>query len=199
MPPILSQTLRQTTMTAHSERRRRRGTPISAGFAADLQTLGTLLGSHTRGLDAYLQRQASRVEQRYQGILADAEGFLLPPDLNLDAMSAGELQALCRSRRLRGWSKLRRDELLAFVKGELGHELELMRQLHKESLPEAGAAEAAAAAAAEAAAAPQTDRPDPMAWAADASRSERLLLLLLQHLNVPQEQIQAAWQDCDES
>jgi len=177
-------------MTPKPEPRRRRGTPISAGFAADLQVLGTLLGNHTRGLDAYLQRQATRVEQRYQGILDDAEGFLLPPDLNLDAMTATELQGLCRSRRLRGWSKLRRDDLLAFVKDNLAHEIEMMRLLHKDPLGVASPAGPTVDAEE-----PQTDWPDESAWPAEASRTERLLLLLLQHLNVPMEKILAAWQD----
>ena len=179
-------------MTPKPEPRRRRGTPISAGFAADLQTLGTLLGTHTRGLDAYLQRQASRVEQRYQGILADAEGFLLPPDLNLETMSKGELQALCRSRHLRGWSNLRRADLLAFVKDQLGREIEMSRRLHQDPVGAANPAQSTADAAG-----PEAGRPDPSAWPADASRSERLLLLLLRHLNVPAEKIQAAWQDPD--
>ena len=191
-------------MTPKPEPRRRRGTPISAGFAADLQTLGTLLGNHTCGLDAYLQRQASRVEQRYQGILADADGFLLPPDLNLETMSKGELQALCRSRRLRGWSNLRRDDLLAFVKDKLGRDIEMSRLLHQQSLAEATPAESTAEAAGPEPNRPdgshcldETDLPDGSAYFAEATRSQRLLLPLLQHLNVPLQQILAAWQEPD--
>jgi hypothetical protein len=171
-------------MTTMPEPGRRRGTPISAGLGADLQTLGSLLANHTRGLDAYLQRQASRLEERQKGILADAEDFLLSPDLNLDAMTVAELQNLCRSRRLRGWSKLRRDDLLAFVKQQLASEIELSHILQPQQVDEAtpeGLAQA------------QADRGP--GYPHDASRTERLLLLLLQHLNVPPEQIQTAWQD----
>lgn len=179
-------------MTTQPEPRRRRGTPISAGLGADLQTLGSLLANHTRGLDAYLQRQASRVEQRHQGILADAEGFLLPPDLNLDAMTIGELQNFCRSRRLRGWSRLRRDDLLCFIKQQIGREIEMAKVLHKVPVGQAGSLESI-----EPPAVLEIDCADPSACPADASRIERLLLLLLQHLNVPLDQIQAAWQEPD--
>lgn len=176
-------------MTTKPEPRRRRGTPISAGFAADLQTLGTLLGNHTRGLDAYLQRQASRVEERYKGILADAEGFLLSPDLNFDAMTAGELRNVCRSKRLRGWSKLRRDDLLAFVKQKLAREIEVSRILQQQQVDEARN-EASPDGLTQAQADSALGYPD------DASRTERLLLLLLRHLDVPPKQLQEAWQDC---
>ena len=179
-------------MTPKPEPRRRRGTPISAGFAADLQTLGTLLGTHTRGLDAYLQRQASRVEQRYQGILADAEGFLLPPDLNLETMSKGELQALCRSRRLRGWSNLRRDDLLAFVKDKLGREIEISHILQQQQVDEA-TVEATVEATLDGISQAQVDCS--LGYPDDASRTERLLLLLLRHLDVSPDQLQEAWKD----
>lgn len=163
-------------MTGKPEPRRRRGTPISDSLGADLQALGTILANHTRGLDDYLQRQASRIEERHQILLADAPGFLLPADLNLETMTAGELQNLCRRKRLRGWSKLRRDDLLAFVKRELGPELEAMRILHGEKAEAQARAKAAGT-------------PPP----ADANRTERLLLLVLSHLGVPQEDVHAAW------
>lgn len=175
-------------MTTKPEPRRRRGTPITTGLAADLHTLGTLLGNHTRGLDAYLQRQASRVEERYQGILADAEGFLLSPDLNLDAMTASELQNLCRSRRLRGWSKLRRDDLLAFVKQQLAREIEISHILQQQQVDEA-----TDKATLDGMAQPQDD--SDLGYPSDASRTERLLLLLLRHLDVSPVQLQQAWQD----
>jgi hypothetical protein len=171
-------------MTTMPEPRRRRRTPISAGLGADLHTLGSLLANHTRGLDAYLQRQASRLEERHKGILEDAEGFLLLPDLNFDTMTAGELQNLCRSRQLRGWSKLRRDDLLAFVKQHLAREREISQILHQQQVEEATAEGLPEA---------QADRcsgyPD------DASRTERLLLLLLRHLDVSPDQLQEAWQN----
>ncbi|MFN7899222.1 MAG: hypothetical protein ACK5N0_06080 [Synechococcaceae cyanobacterium] len=179
-------------MTTKPEPRRRRGTPITAGFAADLQTLGTLLGNHTRGLDAYLQRQASRVEERYQGILANAEGFLLSPDLNFDAMTASELKDVCRSRHLRGWSNLRRDELLAFVKQQLASEIEISHILQRQQVDEA-THDAPHEVTPERVAELQAD-PGP-GFPHDASRTERLLLLLLRHLDVPLDQLQEAWQD----
>ena len=171
-------------MTTTPEPRRRRGTPISAGLGADLQTLGSLLANHTRGLDAYLQRQASRLEERHKGILADAEGFLLSPDLNLDAMTADELRNLCRSRRLRGWSKLRRDDLLAFVKQQLAREIEISHILQRQEVDEA-ASEVFE----------QTQADCGPGYPHDASRTERLLLLLLRHLDVSPDQLQEAWQD----
>lgn len=91
-------------------------------------------------------------------------------------MTAAELQNLCRSRCLRGWSKLRRDGLLAFVKRELGSALRMMQILYRETTGPPTGAEAAGSSA-----------------VADASRTERLLLLLLRHLGVPQEDVEAAW------
>jgi hypothetical protein len=149
-------------MSAEPRRPSRRGTPISDSLGADLQALGGLLASHTRGLDAYLNRQAQRIDQRHHNLLAETPGFLLPPDLQLDRLSKGELQALCRQHRLRGWSRLRHPDLLAFV------------TQHLQSAPP----------------------PDPAA-ATDASRSERLLLLLLDHLGVAHEAVQAAWRGED--
>ncbi|MFZ0407445.1 MAG: hypothetical protein WAM11_04955 [Cyanobium sp.] len=158
---------------------RRRGTPISDSFGADLQTLGTILAHHTRGLDDYLQRQATRLEERHQILMAESPGFLLSPDLNLEAMTAGELRDLCRRQRLRGWSKLRREELLAFVQQNLGAELEAMRILRQEPAEEEARQEAADAG---------------NGVPTDASRTERLLLLLLHHLGVAPAQVEAAWQ-----
>lgn len=163
-------------MSPESPPQRKRGTPISDSLGADLQTLGGILANHTRGLDAYLMRQAQRIEERHQNLLADAPGFLLPPDLNLEGMTAGELQTLCRKRRLRGWSKLRRDDLLAFVKQQLGPELLAMQILQQEQteMP------------------PDSDH-EGSGTPADASRTERLLLLVLRHLDVPPDEVKAAW------
>ena len=108
-------------MTKQSESRRR-GTPISDGFGADLQALGTILATHTRGLDDYLQRQASRIEERHGQLLAHTADLLLPPGLDLDRFTAAELQNLCRQHRLKGWSKLRRSDLIAFLRERLGPE-----------------------------------------------------------------------------
>ena len=148
-------------MSTELPRRRKRGTPISDSLGADLQDLGTILASHTRGLDDYLSRQSRRIDERSQNLLAETQGLLLPPDLDLDGMSTAELRDLCRRRRLRGWSKLRRAELLTFLREQVGP-------------------------------APQANS-DPNTVPAETTRTERLLLLLLQHLGVPQEQVDAAW------
>ena len=148
-------------MSAELPRRRKRGTPISASLGADLQALGTILANHTRGLDDYLSRQARRIDERSQNLLAETPGLLLPPALDLDGMTTAELRDLCRRQRLRGWSKLRRAELLIFLREQVGPELQA--NSFPNTIP------------------------------ADAKRTERLLLLLLQHLGVPQEQVDAAW------
>lgn len=155
-------------MSAEPRRPRRRGTPISDSLGADLQALGGILASHTRGLDAYLNRQAQRIDQRHHNLLAETPAVLLPPDLQLDRLTKAELQALCRQHRLRGWSRLRHPDLLAFV------------TQHLQSAP-------APAPAAVTTAIDTTD----------ASRSERLLLLLLDQLGVAPEAVQAAWRGED--
>ena len=66
-------------------------------------------------------------------------------------------------RQLRGWSHLRRDDLLAFVKQQLAADL----------VPAA--------------------EPQVMGAPPEASCSERLLWLVLRHLGVPQEEVEAAW------
>lgn len=149
-------------MSAESRRSRRHGTPISDGLRADLHALGGILASHTRGLDAYLNRQAQRLDDRNHTLQAQSAALLSASVLQLDHLSKGELQALCREHQLRGWSRLRHDELLAFVK----------QHLDPLSAP-AGVTDA-------------TDT-------TDASRTERLLLLLLDHLGVAPEVVQAAW------
>jgi hypothetical protein len=166
-------------MSSEKPPRRRRGTPITDNLSADLQTLGSILANHTRGLDDFLQRQAQHIEQRHQILLAETPGFLLPPDLNLDAMSKDELKELCRIKLLRGWSKLNRADLLAFLKQELGPEIEAMRLLRQD--PAVGT--------------PKEEEEANPTPPADASRIERLLLLLLRHLDVPPEQVEAAWQN----
>ena len=155
-------------MSAEPRRPRRRGTPISDSLGADLQALGGILANHTRGLDAYLNRQAQRIEQRHHNLSAETPADLLPPDLQLDCLSKAELQALCRQHRLRGWSRLRHPNLLAFV------------AQHLQSRPPQAPVEDTAAI-------------DTTA----ASRSERLLLLLLDHLGVAPEAVQAAWRGED--
>lgn len=142
-------------------RRRKRGTPISDSLGADLHALGTILANHSRGLDDYLARQAQRIEARSQNLLAETPDCLLPPGLDLDGMSTAELRDVCRRQHLRGWSKLRRAQLLVFLKEQLGPE-------------------------------PQADS-TANSVPAGATRTERLLVLLLQHLGVPQERVDAAW------
>ena len=111
-------------MTKKPEPRRRRGTPISDSLGADLHTLGTVLANHTRGLDDYLQRQAGRIEERHGHLLSESAEILLPPGQDLDALTAGQLQNICRQQRLRGWSKLRRNQLITFLQERMGTELE---------------------------------------------------------------------------
>jgi hypothetical protein len=163
-------------MNSEQPPRSRRGTPISDGLGADLQALGSILANHTRGLDDYLQRQAHRLDDRQQMLLAETAAFLLPSGLDLEAMTVSELKSLCRQKQFRGWSQLRRDDLLAFVKLQLAAELEatpIQRQESAEGAPEAEATG--------------------MGAPADASRTERLLLLVLRHLGVPQEEVEATW------
>lgn len=161
-----------------TQSRRRRGTPISDGLGADLNALGSILANHTRGLDDFLQRQGARIEERHQSLLAESAELLLPGGLDLEAMSTRELQSLCRARKLRGWSKLRRENLLAFLHRELGASPMAPGPL-EDGEPPAGTRESAQAPA-------TPDR-------SDATRTERLLLLLLSHLGVPQELVEAAW------
>ena len=163
-------------MNSEQPPRSRRGTPISDGLGADLQALGSILANHTRGLDDYLQRQAHRLDDRQQMLLAETAAFLLPSGLDLEAMTVSELKSLCRQKQFRGWSQLRRDDLLAFVKLQLAAELEatpIQRQESAEGAPEAEAIG--------------------MGTPVDASRTERLLLLVLRHLGVPQEEVEATW------
>jgi hypothetical protein len=75
-----------------------------------------------------------------------------------------DLQALCRELQLRGWSRLRQSDLLAFV-----------RQ-HRQPPP----------------------APESVIHASEASRTERLFLLLLDHLGVAPEALQAAWRGEDD-
>lgn len=150
-------------MTKKPEPRRRRGTPISDSLGADLHTLGTVLANHTRGLDDYLQRQAGRIEERHGHLLSESAEILLPPGQDLETLTAGELQNICRQQRLRGWSKLRRSELITFLQERLSIELEA---------PTAPA----------------------LSFPRDASRIERLLLLMLRQLGTATEAIDDAWQ-----
>ncbi|MBD2551072.1 hypothetical protein H6G65_16060 [Microcystis elabens FACHB-917] len=153
-------------MTTRPEPRRRRGTPISDSLGADLHTLGSILATHTRGLDDYLQRQAGRIEERHGRLLSETADLLLPPGVDLNSLTAGELQNLCRKQRLRGWSKLRRSELIAFLQ-ERGHAAEAPAAVAVPSLP----------------------------YPPEASRTERLLLLLLRQLGTTTEAIEGAWWD----
>ena len=84
-------------MASDPSAHRRRGTPISDSLGADLNTLGSILASHTRGLDDYLQRQAQRVEQRQGRLLDKTKALLFAPDLNLEVMTAKGLQNLVKT------------------------------------------------------------------------------------------------------
>jgi hypothetical protein len=156
-------------MASDPSAHRRRGTPISDSLGADLNTLGSILASHTRGLDDYLQRQAQRVEQRQGRLLDKTKALLFAPDLNLEVMTAKGLQNLCRLNKLKGWSKLKRGELIAFLKQKLGAECKPSVNLSQEG------------------------EDPPSAYPPDANRTERLLLLLLRHLNTPPAEVTEAW------
>jgi hypothetical protein len=164
-------------MTKKPEPHRRRGTPISGGLGAELQTLGTILANHTRGLDDYLQRQAGRIETRQAHLLAESAELL---GQDLASLSSGELQNLCRRHRLRGWSKLRRSELIAFLQQQLGPELQA-----RDELPEIQDDKEPREAAA-------STGPRP-SYPPDANRTERLLLLLLWQLSTDSAVIEEAW------
>jgi hypothetical protein len=86
--------------------------------------------------------------------------------VDLNSLTAVELQNLCRQQGLRGWSKLRRSELIAFLQ-ERGHAAEAPGSAAAPSLP----------------------------YPPEASRTERLLLLLLRQLGTTTEAIDAAWWD----
>ncbi|MFM8277722.1 MAG: hypothetical protein ACKN89_12210 [Cyanobium sp.] len=165
-------------MSSEPRRAHKRGTPISDSLGADLQALGSILANHTRGLDNYLNHQASRIEKRHQSLLAEVPELLRPADFNLDAMSVGQLQDLCRQWRLRGWSKLRRADLLAFIKQHLGPELAATAHPDDIVARDTG---------------PLDGSPHATIAGPDASRCERLILLLLHHLGVPKQQVDIAW------
>ncbi len=176
-PPVSAQATAQQTDPGQ-RRRRRRATPISDGLGADLNALGTILANHTRGLDDFLQRQGQRLDQRQQTLLAESAELLLPGGLDLEAMSTRELQDLCRQRKLRGWSKLRRDGLLELLRRELGTAPGGTVGQEDLKLPTRN---------------PKGTQTSDDGERADATRTERLLLLLLSHLEVPNERVEAAW------
>jgi hypothetical protein len=169
-------------MTMKPEPRRRRGTPISDSLGADLHTLGTILANHTRGLDDYLQRQAGRIEERHGHLLSETADVLLPPGLDLNGLTAGDMQNICRRHRLRGWSKLRRSELIAFLQEKLGPELQTVEAVRRQEREHAAEAPGPAAV-------PSLPYPP------EANRIERLLLLLLRQLGTATDAIDEAWSD----
>lgn len=150
------------------EPRRRRGTPISESLGADLHSLGTILANHTRGLDDYLQRQAERIQERHGNLLSETADLLVTPGLDLNSLSVGELQDICRKNGFRGWSKFRRSDLIAFLQERLGPELETMEGVSALPTPP---------------------------YPPEANRIERLLLLLLRQLGTATEAIDGAWRN----
>lgn len=167
-------------MTTEDKTPRRRRSPISDSLGVDLHNLGTLLANHTRGLDDYLNRQSDRIERRQNNLLEESAQLFLSPGLELDSLTTTELHDICRKRRLKRWSKLRRADLIAFLQEELGPELYLFGDLSNERLansePEG------------------EDSQTALSYPRDASRSERLLLLVLSKLEVSAEELDAAWQ-----
>jgi hypothetical protein len=150
-------------------------TPISDGLASDLQALGSILGSHLRGLDEHLGRQQKRLVLREERLLQDSLDLLPAAAVDLESLSKEKLKALCRQHKLTGWSKLRRESLIDLLTRSLV-------QPPGESLPLDSP--------------PGAPSPSPSGSFSykGASRSERLLLLLLDHLQVPAQRIEQAWQ-----
>jgi hypothetical protein len=148
-------------------------TPISDGLASDLQALGSILGSHLRGLDEHLGRQQQRLVLREERLLQDRLDLLPAAAVDLESLSKEELKTLCRQHKLTGWSKLRRESLIDLLTRSLVQPL-------GDSLPLDS----------------QSGSPPPSGSFSHegASRSERLLLLLLDHLQVPAQRIEQAWQ-----
>jgi hypothetical protein len=78
---------------ATSPVRRRRGTPISDGLGADLNALGGALANHMRGLDGYLQGQASKIDARQQALAAEAADAMAElPGLDRATLEAHAIQ-----------------------------------------------------------------------------------------------------------
>jgi len=148
-------------------------TPISDGLASDLQALGSILGSHLRGLDEHLGRQQQRLVLREERLLQDSLDLLPAAAVDLESLSKEELKALCRQHKLTGWSKLRRESLIDFLTRSLVQPPGESPQLDSQS--------------------GDSTQSGSISYKG-ASRSERLLLLLLDHLQVPAQQIEQAWQ-----
>jgi hypothetical protein len=147
-------------------------TPISDGLASDLQVLGSILGSHLRGLDEHLGRQQQRLILREERILQESCDLLPAAALDLESLSKEQLRDLCRQQKLKGWSKLRRELLIALLK-------QFFDQPQGESPSPAPLADATTQGG-------SFNRDE-------ASRMERLLLLLLDHLQVSPLLIEDAW------
>ncbi|MCX5944352.1 MAG: hypothetical protein NTZ53_03390 [Cyanobacteria bacterium] len=148
-------------------------TPISDGLASDLQALGSILGSHMRGLDEHLGRQQQRLVLREERLIQDSCELLPAAAVDLESLSKEALRDLCRQHKLTGWSRLRRDLLIDLLKKSIATDPEDSPE--RELLTNA------------------TSQPGSVRREA-ASRSERLLLLLLDHLQVPPLLIEDAWQ-----
>ncbi|MGB5136801.1 MAG: hypothetical protein WBN89_16710 [Prochlorococcaceae cyanobacterium] len=129
-----------------------------------------MLANHTRGLDAYLHRQAERLEDRQRHLLSESAAVSLPPGIDLANLTTSDLKNICRQRGLKGWSKLRRVDLLTFLEQHLGSEMEGVGGLQQEQ-----------------------EAPRVMSFPGDASRTERLLLLLLRRLGTTEADVDAAW------
>ena len=143
-----------------------RGTPISDGIGKDLNKLTNLLADHTRGLDAYLQKQGRNIQEREIDLLEEAASLQLNSGLDLQSLSKKELQNICREKKLKGWSKLRQKELIKFLEKNIAVPSNSSDSVKDHS---------------------------PAIYPKDSNRSERLLMLLLRQLKTPQEDIDNAW------
>ncbi len=183
-------------------------TPISDGLAADLQALGSILGSHLRGLDAHLGRQQQRLVRREQQLLQDSLALQPAIAVELQSLSLEQLKALCRQHKLKGWSKLRRERLIDFLK------VSLPLGQGADGGPGSGGAPGTQAGATNQDGAlnqggsfnqegsfnqpDALNHPDGLIHPAartgeQAGRIERLLLLVLEQLQVPAPLIEQAW------
>lgn len=180
-------------MTSEPGRRRRRGTPISDGLAEDLQSLGHALADHTRGLDQFLQQQAGHLEARQVRLMAEAASVLessletstqaLPVGDDYEALSKEELRSICRQHKLRRWSHFNRSQLIAFLRENLkatANDNDSLGAENDASQSRQGSPRSFTNARAN-------------SYPTDATRAERLLLLLLKHMGVAPAEIEAAW------
>ena len=170
--------IKRMLMDKKHEKPRRGRTPISESLCADLNDLGKLLANHTRGLDAYLQKQGRNINERQATLISESADLKLQQGIDLNHLSKTKLQELCREQGFRGWSKLCKAELHSFIERELSIEIDALEKAHTSESFENNSSQ---------------DSPLQFIYPADSSRPERLLLLLLRQLGTSKEDIEVAW------